>query len=143
MPLSHPMEACAYPGCCKLVVVGKLSCIMHWFLCPPNVREAMWRLYRQKLLGDRRAEPVVFGSHGRLSIRSIAQAHWAYAGDGEEAIGDAFRHLGGAIYHRQRAIAGGERDPFEGFQPIDVLFDVEALGEVTIGSSAPQVSEVR
>lgn len=125
--LPAPQKPCCYPGCAKFVVIGKLACIRHWFDCPPGVREAMWRLYRQAWLTSDAQPSVVFGEHGRSAIRELALAHWAYDRSDDGAIEKGFEHLERAVFQRKRALSAGERDPFEGLEATDVLFDLDAL----------------
>lgn len=118
---SHP---CAFPGCAKLVLPQKMACIEHWFSLPDNVREQLWRLYREAMLAR-----GVRHTHRYDAILSIATAHWVYQAGRDDAVDLSRQSIERAKFERRRALANGERDPFAGLGLEDFFFDSESFEE--------------
>ena len=120
----RPIHPCAYPGCAKLVLPQKIACIEHWFSLPENVREQLWRLYREAVLAQ-----GIRPSHRQAAILAVATAHWVYQAELADAVEQSRGAVEKAKHHRRRALDSGERDPFEGLGLEDFFFDAESFEE--------------
>lgn len=119
------MHACGYPGCQKPVLQTKLACIEHWFSLPVNVREALWREYREAELAGEVKE-----THRHQAVRAVALAHWVFQAEDPNAIEKSRAEVERAKFHRRRALAKAERDPFEGLGLEDFFHDPSAFEDL-------------
>ena len=96
--MSH---TCHAPDCKRLVLPRMFACKEHWDALSQNLRDAIWREYRNGQERDKRP------SLRYLAVQQLACAHFAFRPFDEGAARRALPYIEGALAFRKRAIAEG------------------------------------
>lgn len=111
--MSH---TCHAPDCKRPVPPRIFACKEHWFALSQNLRDAIWREYRNGQERDKRP------SLRYLAVQQLACAHLAFRPNDEGAARRALPYIEKALAFRKKAIAEGLGDPLGG-----LLRDVERI----------------
>ncbi len=103
--MSH---TCHAHGCSLAVPPKMLFCRAHWAKLGKPYQAAIWREYRQGQENDKRP------SVRYLAVQRLAVAMVAFKPRSEPAAAICAQYLAEAETWRQRAMADGAGDPFEG-----------------------------
>jgi hypothetical protein len=98
---------CHAPGCDVVVPPKIFACRAHWFALPKQVRDAVWREYREGQERDKRP------SRRYMAVQTLARAYLAFKPHDEAAAYVCANLTVAAKDFRRQAIDAGDGDPFE------------------------------
>lgn len=110
--MSH---TCHAPDCTRQVPPKMFACREHWFRLPKNIRDAIWREYRDGQEIDKKP------SVRYLAVQRFACYRLAFRPNDEKSKQVAADCLFEAMTYQKAAIMAGMGDPLEGILPTSML----------------------